>query len=327
MVLILVNICISGLELKSQQMIVSGYRCSTQRTYNSVQNSYIKFCHDCGLIAVPADERTILLYLAHLSSTVSGHSVNVYLAAVKSLHVLHGIPEPPVDTPRVKLAIRSMILKSKPPNRKLPITYDVMCQLYMLKTSCFDSSMFWAAMTLAFFGCLRAGEITVASGVKETEFILRVCDVHFGVEKTVGPYMSVTIRRTKRRPHGIKLNIGCTKKPVCAYCAMVSYMKSKGIVNTSLSQAPLFVTCNGLVMDKDMFVTHVRQKLQALGYNCMLYSGHSFRSGSATTAAQNKFKDFELKYLGHWASDAYQRYVHIPLSHEIQYAHRLAMNE
>ena len=39
------------------------------------------------------------------------------------------------------------------------------------------------------------------------------------------------------------------------------------------------------------------------------YSGHSFRSRAATTAAVNGIEDHQIKLLGRWKSTAYQRYI------------------
>ena len=42
------------------------------------------------------------------------------------------------------------------------------------------------------------------------------------------------------------------------------------------------------------------------------YSGHSFRSGAATTAAQQGVEDATIKMLGRWKSGAYQQYIQTP---------------
>lgn len=305
-------------------MVMSGYRLNTQVTYNSVQKSYILFCQNYNLLPVPADEKTILMFLAYVTPRVSGHSLNVYLSAIKSLHVLQGYVNSPTENPRVKLAVKGSILNSQPPSRKSPITYDIMVMISNILASDFNSIMYWSAMTLAFFGCLRAGEFTVPStGPIQWGFVLRVHDVKFGVEAT-GPYMSVVIGRTKQKPNGVTLYIGCSKSAVCAYCTMLHYLNIKRVHDTKYVHTPLFMSLEGTVLHKNMFVTYVKQMLSSVGIDADSYSGHSFRSGSATSAAKNNMKDFEIKDLGHWASSAYQRYIHTPVSHQIQYASRLA---
>ena len=50
-----------------------------------------------------------------------------------------------------------------------------------------------------------------------------------------------------------------------------------------------------------------------VGYQSENYSGHSFRSGSATSAAAAGMSDWEIKLLGRWSSSAYQRYIRSPV--------------
>ncbi len=49
---------------------------------------------------------------------------------------------------------------------------------------------------------------------------------------------------------------------------------------------------------------------QLLEKKQLRYSGHSFRSGSASTASNHGFHDYKIKCIGHWSSHAYQRYIH-----------------
>ena len=42
------------------------------------------------------------------------------------------------------------------------------------------------------------------------------------------------------------------------------------------------------------------------------YTGHSFRSGAATTAVKKGLGDATIKMLGCWKSDAYQLYIKTP---------------
>ena len=42
------------------------------------------------------------------------------------------------------------------------------------------------------------------------------------------------------------------------------------------------------------------------------YNTHSFRIGAATSAIEAGISDVQVKMLGRWKSDAYQRYVRTP---------------
>ena len=50
-------------------------------------------------------------------------------------------------------------------------------------------------------------------------------------------------------------------------------------------------------------------RVTLIGLSPAAYSSHSYRSGCATTATMAGLSDWEIKLLGHWASDAYQRYI------------------
>ena len=53
------------------------------------------------------------------------------------------------------------------------------------------------------------------------------------------------------------------------------------------------------------------------------YSGHSFRSGAATTAATQGISDTTIKMLGRWKSSAYQVYIKTPRKQLASYSRRL----
>ena len=77
-------------------------------------------------------------------------------------------------------------------------------------------------------------------------------------------------------------------------------------------QGPLFIEVDGTPLTRDKLVTAVRQALQQAGVQSARYSGHSFRIGAATTAAQAGVEDSMVKMLGRWESSSYQHYIQTP---------------
>jgi hypothetical protein len=63
----------------------------------------------------------------------------------------------------------------------------------------------------------------------------------------------------------------------------------------------------------------VREALAAAGVDQSAYSGHSFRSGAATTAARQG----TIKMLGWWKTSAYQLYIQTPKEQLAAFSQRL----
>ena len=51
-------------------------------------------------------------------------------------------------------------------------------------------------------------------------------------------------------------------------------------------------------------MSEIKEAISAAGINCAPYSGHSSRSGAATTAAKQGISDATIKTLGRWQSNA-----------------------
>ncbi len=75
---------------------------------------------------------------------------------------------------------------------------------------------------------------------------------------------------------------------------------------------PLFRFQDGKPLTRARLVDQVREALHRAGIDGALYSGHSFRSGAATTAAKVGVEDSAIKILGSWQSRAYQLYIKTP---------------
>ena len=86
------------------------------------------------------------------------------------------------------------------------------------------------------------------------------------------------------------------------------------MIKRGQSKGPLFKFADGKPLTRERFVVKVREALVEAGINSAPYSGHSFRIGAATTAAQKGVEDATIKMLGRWKSSVYQLYIKTPKS-------------
>ena len=265
------------------------------------------FCESYHLCPIPASENTMLLYVTYLYlQKLKYGSIRVYISAVRSLHVESGLGNPFENYLLMKQAIRALQINGDKPKQKLPITIDVLRDLYTVTNSIPDGQMLWAVMTMAFYGCLRASEFTI-SGVFDPNINLCIQDVTFYSDNE-HKYMSVLIKRSKTdvSNKGFTIYISCVPDVTCAVCAMSIY------ISTRISQdphLPLFLYRSNLSLKNSLFRKSLHLLLSMKSYSINQFSGHSFRIGCATTAASVGLQDFQIKLLGRWTSDAYHRYI------------------
>uniref|UniRef100_A0A1X7TCF9 Tyr recombinase domain-containing protein n=1 Tax=Amphimedon queenslandica TaxID=400682 RepID=A0A1X7TCF9_AMPQE len=110
--------------------------------------------------------------------------------------------------------------------------------------------------------------------------------------------------KTDQKGRGTKVHIGATSTDICPVVALRNYM-----VVRPARQGPVFVRVDGSPLLKSTFVQLVRKALLHSGVGQASFSGHSFRIGAATVAAEAGVPVHLLKAMGRWNSDAYLAYV------------------
>lgn len=97
---------------------------------------------------LPTRESILIHFVTHLANSLSYGTIKVYLTAVKNLHIEFDCP----------LDLFFGISK----RLRLPIAVSIFHQIYLVlqpfRPMDTDSSMLWAAFTVAFFGFLRCSE-------------------------------------------------------------------------------------------------------------------------------------------------------------------------
>ena len=257
---------------------------------------------------LPATEINILRFIAYISTTVSYNSMQVYLSAIRALHVYNALPPPLITTPRIALALKSLSHVAPEVRQALPITYAIMTGFRKLLTDSVTDQALWACITCLFFGCRRAGELApsmqqLAMGYQYP----RVCDIQFVKGNT--PAVLLHISHTKTQPKGFTMILGCSGDHICPYCAMLLYLHSRGILDCGSHPGPLFVQPGGSPITKEYLYPIQSHMLQALGINPKGFTLHSYRAGGATQLSINGVHEYWIQKSGQWKSMCYRRYI------------------
>jgi hypothetical protein len=214
------------LEQPAEHLVRSALRDTTHKTYSSAQRKFIEFCNTYGYQAIPASDYTLTQYIASLHSQgLKGSSIRVYIAAIRSLHVLQGHPVP-VYSERLLLALKGAQKLSSPPDRKAPITFNILCKMFPLLEGRHDELLLKTVMAMAFFGCFRAGELCLPDTTHfDPSLHLTFSDLHFDTEQAQ-LQLHLKQSKTDRVNSGVEVRIGCSGHAICAYCLMLSYVNT-----------------------------------------------------------------------------------------------------
>ena len=233
------------------------------------------------------------------------------------MHISLGFPDPRNSSSlpvlqRVQLGIQSVqASKSSTKRTRLPITLEILDRLRVLweKTQHTERILLWAVAALCFAGFFHAGELLPSSAASAPmSHCIRWGDVL--VNKPSSPsVVKVHLRVSKcdQFGKGVDVFVGSLPNRRCPVTAVVAYMVTRGD-----GVGPFFITRSKSPLTKSKFVSEVRSALDVIGLDQTVFSGHSFRSGAATAAAQAGLSDSTIQTLGRWNSTAFLSYIRTP---------------
>ena len=252
---------------------------------------------------LPLTEATLSKYVVYLAKQKLKHqTIKVYLSALRHLQISQGQGDPflPGAFPRLEYILKGIkhMPAAQSKDTRLLITPAILRRLHGLwspQAHDPDVMLMWAACCLGFFGFMRAGEFTSpASSHFDPESCLLVSDV--AVDQHANPsLLRVTLKQSKTDPFrvGVAIFMGRTYNVLCPVSAVLAYLAVR-----PQRPGPLFVFEDRTYLTKERLVTHLRKGLQEIGIDPGCFSGHSFRIGAATTAAQAGVEDATVKIAG-----------------------------
>ncbi len=275
-----------------EELFQNGIAPATKRLYGTGVRRYRRFCEAYNRRSLPARERSMCLFVAHLTREGLLHgTVKSYLSTVRNWQVEAGLGDPKMgDMPRLTQTLKGLQrLRAKQGSvRRLrkPMTLDI---LEVLRRSWSkvpgggDARMLWAAATLCFFGFARSGELTTPSAREfdpavhlQWEDMTTDCEKHPTLIR-----VRIKASKTDQLRQGCTLVIGCTDDKLCPVRAVLGFIRASG-----RKQGPLFQFESGRYLTRDGLVAEMKEALERMGVDSGGFSGHSVRIGAATAASQ-----------------------------------------
>jgi hypothetical protein len=309
------------------QLLNNAVADSTRTVYNSAFEAYCKFIKMNNIPYYnnmpPVSEQLLISFVSHCFKNLklAYSTIKLYLAGIKFKYLVAGEPSPfygaggtGENLLRLQMVLkgvqRSTISKCR---KRLPVTRDMLhvisSRLRLGFFSLFTDRMLETVCIVAFFAFLRCGEFTCKANF-DPSVNLTIGDISFHEN-----YAVLTLKQSKTDPfrRGVDIKLFCVGSSLCPKCLLQNYLKLRTSVFPNWSDLDsCFVNKTGEPLSRVEFLTLFKQILSACGFEADSYSGHSFRSGAATSAASAKIEDHLIKVLGRWSSDSYCRYIKTP---------------
>ena len=277
---------------------------NTLRAYKSDFNDFGIFCSKNGFKSLPSEPKIVSLYLTHLST--KNAKISTLKRRLVSIGVIHKLKGHYLDTKHPAIIENIMgikrrkgsIQKSKKPIlinslKKLIDVIDQQNKKEIKKLR--DRSI----ILIGFSGGFRRNEI-VSLDYDDLEF--------------VSEGLKISLRRSKTDQFGAGFTKALPYFEGSQYCPVVSL--KKWIKISKITSGPLFrrfskasKLLESRLTDQTVALL-IKKYLQLAGIDSRNYSGHSLRSGFATSAAEAGVEERSIMTMtGHKSSEMVRRYI------------------
>ena len=283
---------INELEKETNINLGSSKSLNTLRAYRSDFSDFKIFCLDLSLPFLPTNPKVVSLYLTHLSKSSKYSTLKRRIASINVVHSLKGHH---IDTKHPIIRENLEGIKRKIgtyQNGKKPLLINSLHKIIDViedkKVNKYISSVRDKAILLiAFSGGFRRSEVVN----------LKDSDLEFVAEG-----LKISLRRSKSDQYGegmIKAIPYFNNKKYCAVIAIQDWLSARTINNELIFP----------YSDKTVSLI-LKKYLNLIGLDSHLYSGHSLRSGFATsTAAHGADERSIMAMTGHKSTEMVRRYI------------------
>jgi site-specific recombinase XerD len=248
----------------------------------------------------PTPVATLATYVSHrLAQGKAVASVMSILSAVAFFHKLLGYTDPTAHF-LLKRIILGATKLTKSCDSRAPVTLPMLKTLVLSCKQVTDSpyhcAMFKAMYTLMFHAFLRIGEVTQSPNV------LQLQNIEVNTQ-------GVTVTFVKFKHHKgppVYLHIPPAHSMVCPCKQVTKFLKWRGN-----RPGPLFIFPDGNPIPPRYFSMQLNLSLNWGNLVNANIKPHSFRIGAATYAATQGFTSTQIRQMGRWNSNAFEKYIRI----------------
>jgi len=281
---------VKSLELETLKNLKSSKANNTLRAYKADFKDFALFCQQNGLNSMPSEPKIITLYLTHLSKSSKYSTLKRRLASISVIHRLNGHyldTKHPVITENL-LGIKRV--KGTYQKAKKPILINdlkVIINAINKDKNQINRSKNKALLLIGFAGGFRRSEL-VAILLDDVEFVSE------GVK--------IFVKRSKTDQSGEGMTKGIPYFSSPDYCPVISL--KNWIQEGKINSGKIFD-----MSDKNVALT-IKKYAAIAGLDQNKYSGHSLRSGFATSTAELGAEERSIMAMtGHKTTQMVRRYI------------------
>jgi hypothetical protein len=292
-------------ELLRRRYIALGmvHDTSSNKTYDSALNSYLKFCEIHERSPEPTPD-TLSFFIVFMCAHINPNSVSNYLSGiVTKLEPYYPQIREHRNSPLVRNTLKGCRrLHGRPVTRRLPLDIGQLAAAAATinNHSSHDDLLFVAMLFTGFRGLLRLGEMTQPDDLRlrnPFKFSKRS-----SVEWFEGGYSFwLTTHKTDQAFEGAKIVIPRHEK-VDALPWFSRYMDSRDRLFPF--NPYLWVTASGSVPTRQWFIRRLRSFIPD-----HRFAGQSLRAGGATFLEEDGTPFHLIRAIGRWSSDTFNIYI------------------
>ena len=281
---------VKSLELETLKNLKSSKANNTLRAYKADFRDFALFCQQNGFSSMPSEPKIVTLYLTHLSKSAKFSTLKRRLASISVIHKLNGHyldTKHPIITENI-LGIKR--IKGTYQKAKKPILINDL--KIIIKAIDEDKNKNnrvknKALLLIGFAGGFRRSEL-VAIDIDDVEFVPE------GVK--------IFVKKSKTDQSGEGMTKGIPYFSSASYCPVVSL--KNWIEEGKIITGKIFD-----MSDKNVALI-IKKYAEIAGFDKKKYSGHSLRSGFATSTAELGAEERSIMAMtGHKTTQMVRRYI------------------